>query len=123
MKSVGTHFIVDAWQAPAAMLDDAEHVRKALLEAVRIGGATLIETCVHRFSPHGVTATATLAESHIAIHTWPERGYFAADLFFCGHGDPQGAIESLQKNLGAARLVVREIPRGISERPRPGRKS
>ena len=82
MKAIGTHLVVDAWESPAELLNDPECIRGALMDAVSVGGATLIDLCVHQFSPHGVTATATLAESHIALHTWPEHGYFAADLFF-----------------------------------------
>ena len=82
-------------------------------DAISGGGATLIDLCVHQFSPHGVTATATLAESHIAIHTWPELGYFAADLFFCGDGNPHKAIEILQTALQAKQMKLIEIERGF----------
>lgn len=113
MKKVGTHLIADAWQAPANVLNDPEHIRHALIEAIAAGDATLIDLCVHQFSPHGVTATATLAESHIAIHTWPEHGYFAADLFFCGLGKPKKAMKLLQTALGAKEVKLREIERGF----------
>ncbi len=113
MKYVGTHLIVDAWQSPGELLNDPQAIRRALMEAVTAGGATLIDLCVHQFSPHGVTATATLAESHIALHTWPEFGYFAADLFFCGSGDPQLALEALITALRAGRVRVRELKRGF----------
>lgn len=113
MKQVGTHLVVDAWQSPGELLNDPERIRRALIDAITAGGATLIDLCVHQFSPHGVTATATLAESHIAIHTWPEFGYFAADLFFCGAGDPQRAMQLLQTALQAKQVVMREIPRGF----------
>lgn len=113
MKKVGTHLVVDAWRAPKELLDNPDQIRSALLDAVLAGGATLLDLCVHQFSPHGVTATATLAESHIAIHTWPEYGYFAADLFFCGTGNPRAAIHLLQSALQAERMEVREIERGF----------
>ncbi|AFZ45811.1 S-adenosylmethionine decarboxylase proenzyme [Halothece sp. PCC 7418] len=113
MKKVGTHLVVEAWQAPEDVLNDAEQIRHALAEAVFAGGATLLNLCVHQFSPHGVTATATLSESHIAIHTWPEYGYFAADLFFCGKGDPHQAMKVLQSVLGAKQISMQEIDRGL----------
>ena len=116
MKKVGTHLVVDAWQAPGDYLNDPERIRRALLEAIDSGEATLIDLCVHQFSPHGVTATATLAESHIAIHTWPEYGYFAADLFFCGSGKPKQAMKVLQAVLHAQEVEMREIDRGFPER-------
>ncbi|NEP62354.1 MAG: adenosylmethionine decarboxylase [Symploca sp. SIO2G7] len=115
MKKVGTHLVVDAWEAPEDLLNDPEGIRRALIEAITAGGATLIDICVHQFSPHGVTATATLAESHIALHTWPEYGYFAADLFFCGCGQPQEAMKFLQRALQAEHVRWREIPRGFDE--------
>ena len=113
MKKLGTHLILDAWECPAELLNDAEQIRKSILEAITAGNATLIDLCVHQFSPHGVTATATLAESHIAIHTWPEYGYFAADFFFCGHGEPRKAVEVLKTALQAKRAVVKEFKRGF----------
>ena len=113
MEQMGTHLVVDAWQAPAELLNDPEAIRKALLKAIEVGKVTLIDLCVHQFSPHGVTATATLAESHIAIHTWPEHEYFAADLFFCGAGKPELSMKILQSALQAKQITVRELKRGI----------
>ncbi|HEY9600098.1 adenosylmethionine decarboxylase [Allocoleopsis sp.] len=115
MKQVGTHLVVDAWEASEDLLNDPEAIRRAMLEAISAGDATLIDLCVHQFSPHGVTATATLAESHIAIHTWPEHGYFAADLFFCGRGKPERAMEVLQTALKAKKVRTRDITRGFEE--------
>jgi S-adenosylmethionine decarboxylase len=112
MQRFGTHYIVDGWLASPEILNDAEAIRAALVEAVANAGATLIELCVHRFSPIGVTATATLAESHIALHTWPEDGYFAADLFFCGSGNPKRAMLHLTAALGARKFQIREVVRG-----------
>jgi S-adenosylmethionine decarboxylase len=113
MNKVGTHIVVDAWQSPADLLNDPERIRRALLEAVEAGEATLIDMCVHQFSPHGVTATVTLAESHIAIHTWPEYGYFAADLFFCGRGKPEEAMRILRIALQAKEFKSQQIDRGF----------
>ncbi|NEO26082.1 MAG: adenosylmethionine decarboxylase [Kamptonema sp. SIO4C4] len=115
MNKVGIHLVVDAWQAPSELLNDPERIRRALVDAIDSGEATLIDLCVHQFSPHGVTATATLEESHIAIHTWPEHGYFAADLFFCGRGKPKEAMKVLQQALQAQQVQMREIERGIPD--------
>lgn len=116
MEKMGTHLVVDAWDIPKEILNDAKKIRQALLQAISAGEATLIDLCVHQFSPYGVTATATLAESHIAIHTWPEHGYFAADLFFCGAGKPLVAMEVLQKELQASQVNVQQIDRGFPMR-------
>ena len=112
MAQFGLHVLVDAWRCPAVYLDDAARVERVLRAAISAGGATMIELCVHEFSPHGVTATATLAESHISIHTWPEQGYFAADLFFCGALDPRKGVPALVEGLGAGDHLLREITRG-----------
>ncbi len=117
MVKLGTHLIVDAWQAPADLLNDPDRIRTAIMDAIYAGEATLIDLCVHQFSPHGVTATATLAESHIAIHTWPEHGYFAADLFFCGQGKPDLAMKLLQTALQAKKIKITEVTRGFSPIP------
>lgn len=119
MEKVGTHIVMDAWNAPSNLLNDPEFIRGAICEAITNGQATLIDMCVHQFSPHGVTATATLAESHIAIHTWPEHGYFAADLFFCGAGRPRTAMDTLKEKLQAKDVHVREIDRGFTRNPSP----
>jgi len=113
MPKLGTHLVIDAWEAPSIILDDPECIREALHKAIAIGEATLIDMCLFEFSPHGITATATLAESHIAIHTWPEYGYFAADLFFCGKGKPHKAMEILQELLQAKQAKIVEIERGF----------
>ncbi len=114
MNKIGTHLVLDAWQAPAALLNDPQQIRRALLAAVTAGEGTIIDLCVHQFSPQGITATATLAESHIAIHTWPEHGYFAADLFFCGKGKPERAMKVLQTALQAKSIKLQQIERGFS---------
>ncbi len=120
MQSVGIHLILDGWRCPPDLLDDPGMVEQALHAAIEAGGATLINCCVHQFSPQGVTGTATLAESHVAIHTWPEYGYFAADLFFCGSGDPYAAIEPIVALLQAGETRTTELKRGFEAMLRPG---
>ena len=118
MKPLGIHLIVDAWECPADLLNDPGAVSGAIRAAAEAGGAKLIDLCTHQFSPHGITATATLAESHIAIHTWPEHGYFAADLFLCGAGDPYRALDALRHALQVGELLTTELKRGLeSGRP------
>jgi len=114
MKQLGTHLVMDAWQAPSELLNDPQVIRAALVEAITVSKLTSIDLCIHQFSPHGVTATATLAESHIAIHTWPEHGYFAADLFFCGAARPKIAAKVLQTTLKAKQIKIQELIRGFA---------
>ena len=111
--SVGRHLILDAWKVSTELLNDPQFVRQAVRRAVDACGATLINLCVHQFSPYGVTATATLAESHIAVHTWPEHGYLGADLFLCGSADPRPAMESLIESFRPGEVQLRELNRGM----------
>jgi len=66
------------------MLDDHELVAELLAEAATEGDATVVQTCMHRFEPHGVSGVVVLAESHVAVHTWPELGVASVDVFTCG---------------------------------------
>ena len=113
VSTVGTHLLAEMWDAPADFLNDADALKAVLCEAVEAGGATLIDACVHRFVPHGVTGTATLAESHIAIHTWPEANYAAVDVFMCGRGDARRALAYLREKIGPERVEVMELRRGV----------
>jgi len=112
-KHVGKHLILDAWKASSDRLNDPDFLRRAMKKAVADCGATLINLCVHQFSPYGVTATATLAESHMAVHTWPEHGYLGADLFFCGQGRPEAALDTLVDLYEPKDVKIRRLNRGI----------
>ena len=91
----GTHLIVDLWDAES--LDDLEHIEAALRECVEVSGATLLHIHLHHFTPNGgVSGVAVLAESHISIHTWPERAYAAIDIFMCRACDPHDAVPVLR---------------------------
>lgn len=109
---VSSHFLIDAWRCSPALLDDVDVVRDAVERAVEAAGATMVELDFHRFASQGVTAVALLAESHLAVHTWPERGYFAADLFSCGTGDVERAVEILRESFAAGEVRVQMILRG-----------
>jgi S-adenosylmethionine decarboxylase len=111
MTFAGTHLIVDLWGA--SRLDDLEHVEEALRQAVEAARATLLHVHLHHFTPNGgVSGVAVLAESHISIHTWPERSYAALDVFMCGSADPQKAIPVLDRFFNPARIEVDELRRG-----------
>ena len=87
----GTHLLIDCWHA--SRLDDIAHIETTLREAVDVSGATLLHIHLHHFTPNGgVSGVAVLAESHISIHTWPERDYAALDVFMCGDTHPQATV-------------------------------
>ncbi len=111
VRYAGIHLIVDLWGAER--LDDLAHVEAALRSAVTAAKATLLHIHLHHFTPNqGISGVAVLAESHISIHTWPENGYAALDVFMCGGAEPQATIEVLRAAFKPDRLAVEEILRG-----------
>jgi len=110
----GTHLIIDLWGAER--LDELEHVRATLIEAVEVAGATLLHIHLHHFTPNGgVSGVAVLAESHISIHTWPERGYAALDIFMCGDAEPLKAIPVLERAFKPTSVKCDELLRGETQ--------
>ena len=108
----GSHLIIDLWEAEG--LDDRDRIEKALIDAVDAAGATLLHIHLHVFSPNGgISGVAVLAESHISVHTWPERGYAAFDIFMCGSAEPRKALSVLKQAFGPKRVVLGEHKRGV----------
>ena len=107
----GTHLIVDLYGA--SRIDDIAHVETALIECVDAAGATLLHIHLHHFTPNnGISGIAVLAESHISIHSWPETGYAALDVFMCGHADPHRTIDVLKRAFRPRRIEINEHLRG-----------
>lgn len=107
----GSHLIVDLWDAQS--LDDIDAIEDTLHEAIEAAGATLLHMHLHPFEPDGVSGVAVLAESHISIHTWPERGYAALDVFMCGDAEPEKAVEVLRRRFAPRRIDVSTHKRGV----------
>jgi S-adenosylmethionine decarboxylase len=121
--AVGKHCILELYHCRADRLDDEAFLRSSITQAVQEAGATLLQLISHRFSPQGVTALALLAESHLSIHTWPESGYAAVDVFTCGdHTMPERACRRLIADLEAAdhRLSSfrRQTPQALGDQER-----
>jgi len=103
--------IVDVWEADPAVLDHAPTLGAALETACREAGATLMGTWKKKFTPQGVSVLVCLSESHASIHTYPEQGYYAADIYTCGALNPTEAMCGLVRRLGGrAKGLI--IPRG-----------
>jgi S-adenosylmethionine decarboxylase len=110
VRCAGIHLIVDLHGADR--LDDIEHIEATLRRCVEASRATLLHIHLHHFQPSGVSGVAVLAESHISIHTWPESGYAALDVFMCGSADPDKCIPVLREAFSAKRVGVNELLRG-----------
>ena len=108
----GSHLIIDLWEAEG--LDDRDRIEQALIDAVKAAGATLLHIHLHTFSDGGgVSGVAVLAESHISVHTWPEKGYAAFDVFMCGDAEPRKALDVFKAAFNPGRVVVGEHKRGV----------
>ena len=106
----GTHLIIEVIGAEG--LDDEARIQGAFRDCVETCGATLLHIHTHKFSPQGVSGVAVLAESHISVHTWPEIGYGAFDVFMCGDAQPWNAVEVLRRTFNAGEVRVKELLRG-----------
>lgn len=111
---VGHHLMVELLDCDADLLDNHEYIVEELKLAAKHAHATVLDITSHAFEPQGVTAIALLAESHMSIHTWPEHGYAAVDVFTCGDTmDPQKGIESLKNALHAKDARITKSIRGM----------
>ena len=107
----GTHLIIDLWGAEG--LDCLERMEAAMRACIDECNATLLHIYLHHFTPNGgISGVAVLAESHISVHTWPEKDYAAFDVFMCGSSDPYGAVEVLGRYFHPSRSEVVEERRG-----------
>jgi len=113
MKSLGKQLIVELYGCDRTLLDDPIHSERILVEAINRSGATIIQPFFHHFSPHGVSGVVVIAESHIAIHTWPEYGYCAVDIFTCGSQvKPELILDYISSEFRAREVSVMEVKRG-----------
>jgi len=118
MKSLGKHLIVELYDCDRVRINDVAQVERILVEAVKFSKATIIQPVFHQFSPHGVSGVVVIAESHFTIHTWPEYGYCAVDIFTCGDLiDADLALHFLKEQFEAKNLSVVDIKRGVLDIP------
>lgn len=111
VRYAGTHLIIDLVRAER--LDDLEHIEQTLRRCIEVAGATLLHIHLHHFTPNGgVSGVAVLAESHISIHSWPEYGYAALDVFMCGATNPRASIDVLKEAFSPGKVLVKEHLRG-----------
>ena len=116
MNALGRHILAEYYGCDINILNDLELLEQSMRQAVLRSGATIIDSTFHQFNPHGVSGVIVIAESHMAMHTWPEYGYAAVDFFTCGDRvDPWKAFDFMSEILKAARNTTRELKRGILE--------
>ena len=98
------------------IVDDIEEIKKAAHTAIEYVGANIVEECVHKFEPIGVTYFAVISTSHFSIHTWPEYGYVAIDIFSCSDEVVDGISQKLKELCGAKEIVLRSVIREVERK-------
>ncbi|HZK12219.1 MAG TPA: adenosylmethionine decarboxylase [Atribacterota bacterium] len=118
MNYLGNHLLIELYDCDTNSINDVIKIEKLLLKSVKISGATALNSTFHKFSPHGVSGIVVISESHFSIHTWPEYGYCALDIFTCGTEiKSEKALDFLKKELGVGSISVTEVKRGILDFP------
>ena len=114
MQKLGTHILVELSGCPGCILNDTTAIDKAMTDAAIASEATILSKHFHMFQPQGVSGVVVIAESHLTIHTWPEYGYAAIDIFTCGDRcSPYDAAELMSQGLDSSRMEIREYVRGF----------
>ncbi len=114
MIALGKHLLLELRDCNREGLNDVNFLRSVMLAAAGEAGATVLGESFHQFSPQGISGVVIIAESHLFIHTWPEYGYAAADIFTCGNTvQPDKAAEIIISKLGAKAPSIVELHRGI----------
>jgi S-adenosylmethionine decarboxylase len=112
LKALGRHILAEFFHCDVERLNDPVFIQNLMMEAARACGATIVQSIFHSFNPHGVSGVVVIAESHLAIHTWPEYGHAAVDVFTCGDRiDPWVALETLREGLRAREVSSKEVAR------------
>lgn len=113
-QALGRHILCEAYGCDPAILDDEQKVQEIMVEAALRAGADIREVTFHKFSPQGVSGVVVISESHLAIHTWPELGYAAIDVFTCGESvNPWAACHYLTRAFKAQSTEATEMRRGV----------
>lgn len=118
MEALGRQILVEYYECDGSKLNDVHFIETVLVEATEKSGATIISHNIHEFSPHGVSGVVVIAESHVAIHTWPEYKYAAVDIFTCGETiDPWIIQDQLKDHFQSGNVSSMEMKRGMFKVP------
>ena len=118
LKALGQHLLIELYGCDARILNAAEAIRETMIATARLVNATILEVFQRKFEPQGVTVVVVIAESHLSIHTWPEFGYAAVDVFTCSE-EPIGdeVVSLLRESLQATNVATVEVKRGLMAVP------
>jgi len=114
LRALGTHLLVELHGCHPEVLKKLDFVRETMISAARMAKTTVVDDVFHEFNPYGVSGVVVIAESHLSIHTWPEYGYAAVDIFTCGENlEPETAAEYIAGRLKCTRVSLMEVKRGV----------
>jgi len=116
VEPVGHHYVAEASGCDPEIIGRVDKVEQILVRAAAVANVTIWSISFHRFSPNGVSGVVVISESHLSVHTWPELGYAALDIFTCGNdAKPEAAVEYALKGFGAKSMHITEVTRGLEE--------
>lgn len=116
METIGHHYIAEASGCNPDVIGKVEVVERILVRAAEIAGVQVWSISFHRFNPNGVSGVVVISESHLSLHTWPEFGYVALDIFTCGDtAKPEKAVQWALREFGASNVHITEVTRGLQE--------
>ncbi|MGI6703294.1 MAG: adenosylmethionine decarboxylase [Clostridia bacterium] len=116
MNALGRHILAEIYGCDSDTLNDRNYIEKSMVDAALAAGAEVREVAFHKFSPQGVSGVVVISESHLTIHTWPELGYAAVDVFTCGDTvNPWDACNYLTDKFKAKHMTATEVKRGMFE--------
>ncbi len=113
MDVLGKHLLAEFYDCDVTILDSISQIESIMIEAVNVAGATIVQPVFHKFAPQGVSGVVVIAESHFAIHTWPEHAYASVDLYSCGEIDQMAALRFMKDKFKCKKYQVSSIERGI----------
>lgn len=112
MNPRSEHILIDAWGIDFKILDDLEYIEKVAVKIANETGATIVGKAHYRYLPQGISLVVLVKESHISLHTYPEEGYLAVDIFTCGNTKPKRAIPVIKESFNPSKIHILEIIRG-----------
>ncbi len=113
LSGLGKHIIAEFYSCDVLKMDNIKNIENVFLSAAKKSGATIVDSKFHQFSPHGISGVVVISESHLTIHTWPEYGYAAVDIFTCGDLiDNNKCLQMIKEGLGSEVVSVTEMSRG-----------
>jgi len=118
LDALGTHLLLELRDCSQELLNDIRYIEESMVRAANQAGATIVGRSFHKFNPRGVTGIVAIAESHLCIHTWPEHGYAAVDVFTCGRTfKPQQAAQLIIECLQCGQPSITMVKRGLLSEP------